>query len=191
MRTERHIAFRQKHILFFDIRDMNRYLLLWISALFLSCEGDSCVKTQESIKAVDDTLSHLYMDVSDGFRVYYGGAYCSDGAIVIRAAGDTAYLRGIVTDVIDCDFRIEQCPFPREVSDKVFKHLNGIFTDESKKALTERLNFYSIQHNVAAGTVIVGLGDCSDENIKRFKSEIMDSPVICFREIEPAAFDRR
>lgn len=122
---------------------------------------------------------------------YYSGAHTDkDGQLVIRIAGDTLTGRKEITRRINnSEFRIEVCPFPKEVAEKQFSDLLTFWTDESNSSLVLRLQIYTINLIPMANVIMVGLGDCSQENIASFRKEVMDSPLVFFQKAEMAITD--
>ena len=133
--------------------------------------------------------TQLYLD--NERIIYYGGAYIdTSGFLVVRAAGDTVLSKKDIKRRIKSNsFKLESCPFPKEVAEKIFKELNSLWANDSNRRLMDSIKVHTIKLIPIANIIIVGLGDYSEKNRDLFKRKVKNSPIIYFQKAEIATAD--
>lgn len=112
---------------------------------------------------------------------YYKGSYIDkQGCLVIQIVGDTLTAhQDITTRIGEQGFRLERSWYSPETIQEVYEQLLLLDERQNRKFILDTLKWYSTSPGI--GTIQIGLGDCSPENIALFKQRIMDSPVLCFK----------
>lgn len=120
------------------------------------------------------------------FPDYYGGSYIDENNnFVILVKGDVdEYKEDFVNRTKSNNFKLNSCDNSYLLLNNTIEQLNKIVQDESKQILLRDVKLYSFGILDDSNQIFIGLGDCSEQNVQRFKGELMDKPFFVFKELE-------
>ena len=112
---------------------------------------------------------------------YYGGGYLdTDGNVVVLVKGDRSkYVSEFQRRTLSSNVVVKECLY----SYNELVHFNELLTEKfMNESLREELNWTSVGIDTEANKVIVGIVGCTEQAIAKFKSMVLDSDVVIFKE---------
>lgn len=112
---------------------------------------------------------------------YYGGGYLdTDGNVVVLVKGDrNKYVSEFQRRTLSSNVVVKECLY----SYNELVHFNELLTEKfMNESLREELHWTSVGIDTEANKVIVGIVGCTEQAIAKFKSLVLDSDVVTFKE---------
>lgn len=112
---------------------------------------------------------------------YYGGGYLdTDGNVVVLVKGDrNKYVSEFQRRTLSSNVVVKECLY----SYNELVHFNELLTEKfMNESLREELHWTSVGIDTEANKVIVGIVGCTEQAIAKFKSMVLDSDVVTFKE---------
>ncbi|ADV43003.1 hypothetical protein Bache_0989 [Bacteroides helcogenes P 36-108] len=122
------------------------------------------------------------------YSSYYGGSYIDDdgGLVVLSTDGGKSIVEDLQSRSKSSDFVVKQCKYSLNDLQGLNIRLGEIFKDGK---IAEDLKWVSVGIDVMNNKVRVDLEDCSEQMINKFKSTVLDSPMIEFNKMLPINFE--
>lgn len=123
---------------------------------------------------------------------YYGGVYVNENGelvILVTEGSDNAYQKDLSQRCRSNNFITKQCKYSYNELFNIIKRLEAFQTNGANKEKMSSLKFYGFSLADNLNAICIQLGDISEENIAKFKSEVMDFPGIIFEKSAPISFE--
>lgn len=139
--------------------------------------GDNLAKSFET--GITRSAALIYPD-------YYGGGYIDENNnFVILIKGDTLEHKNALTKRTKSNnFKLATCDYSYNTLKETIDNLNVLLTDENKVKVAESIELYSFGILDNENRIYIGLGNCTSQNIEKFKSEFVDTPYLVFKEVD-------
>lgn len=126
---------------------------------------------------------------STDYPTFYGGAFINEnGDLVVNTVGDSIQSRRSLTEKIgDLNIQTQVCQYSYKALSSTMDKLNDYMFDESNKVNIEELGLNSIYLSDKDNKIFVELENFSSEEIQKFKSQVITSPMIEYKKSESLA----
>lgn len=117
---------------------------------------------------------------------YFGGCFTDDKGICVFQVVSKDSTEDVINDLrrrtkSGC-FSIKECEYSYAELEEVLSTIKSKLFDSNFSDTRESLKWHGCYLDSGKNRVIVRLGECTDEYIKRFKATVSDSPMIEFME---------
>lgn len=117
---------------------------------------------------------------------YFGGCFTNDEGIcvfqVVSEKNTEAVMKDLRTRTKSNSFSIEECEYSYSDLKEVLSSIKAKLFDRNFDSTRESLKWHGCYLDSKKNRIIVRLGECTDEYIKKFKAIVSDSPMIEFIE---------
>lgn len=117
---------------------------------------------------------------------YYGGMYLDDnGTLIILSVSDNpnSYKNEFVQRCQGNNFILRPCKYSLNELNDGIDAIKKVFNVTSQSSLIEELHLKSFWLSEKENEIHIGLSDCSEENMNRFKAVCPDLPPLVFEQI--------
>ena len=172
----------------------NFYFLCLLTFIMVSCSDDFTGYETRQQSSNDKTLSEIAQTLEMSFASkvtrsytgemnypdYYGGVFLDkDGKLIVLTKGDCElYRQELTTRAASNNFTIKPCDYSLNELLEVIDELNQYM--ENNQPMCEELQLYSFGLKTDINRVYVGLGNCSQESIAKFKATVMNDERIVY-----------
>lgn len=174
----------------------NFYLMCLLAFVMVSCSDDFTGYETRQQSSNDKPLSEIAQTLEMSFASkvtrsytgemnypdYYGGVFLDkDGKLVVLTKGDCElYRQELTTRAASDNFTLKPCDYSLNELLEVIDELNQYM--ENNRSACEELKLYSFGLKTDINRVYVGLGNCSQESIAKFKATVMNDERIVYEE---------
>ena len=166
--------------------------------------GLSQVDQQIITRSTDQTVADIVRNLNHSFANtttkstetiypdYYGGLYANENGelvILVTEESGNAYQKDLSQRCRSNNFIVKECKYSYNELFNVINKLEAFQKNEANKERMSSLKFYGFSLTDNLNAICVQLGDISEENITRFKNEVMDFPSIIFEKSAPIVFE--
>lgn len=149
------------------------------------------VLNQDEAKVIGDNLARSFesgISRSSGliYPDYYGGGYIDqENNFVILIKGDTLeHKNALIQRTKSNNFKLSTCDYSYNELKETIDDLNLLLTDESKVKVAESIKLYSFGILDNENRIFIGLGNCTSQNIEKFKGEFVNAPYLVFINVD-------
>lgn len=117
----------------------------------------------------------------DIYPSYYGGSYVNEHKqLVILSKNANKYRDEFIVRTKATNILVEDCEFSLSELVLQLKKLDSLLKDSNYQSLFDNLQVKSHAIRLDKNRIVIGLADCSTQNIANFKSQVMDSPMFIY-----------
>ena len=117
---------------------------------------------------------------------YFGGCFTNDKGVCVFLVVSKDSTEDVINDLRartkSNSFSVEECEYSYSELEEVLSTIKSKLFDSNFNDTRESLKWHGCYLDSERNRVIVRLGECTDEYIKRFKATVSDSPMIEFIE---------
>lgn len=180
--------------------------IMMVTSLVTSCvsnvDNASRQKTSEEglQEANDRVLTSAFTDLMSSFENasarssgvidmnypdYYGGSYCENGklfVLVVKGYELESVRKNLASQTNTDAIELKQCDNSYKTLIEITNYLNSFFSEEENKKLLDELSIDGWGPANRENMVVVKTKNNTPQNMELFKSKVINSPLIIFKQ---------
>ena len=139
------------------------------------------IKAEEIGSLIESSFTSTRSSGEQTYPDYYGGLYINDKKeVVVLIKGDPIqYCQILMGKTKNNEFKIQQCSYSFKELQDVVELMNQKFMNNKELIHETGVDAYGIRTD--ENKIIVELSNCTENDIKTFRTKIIDSPMLTFK----------